>query len=82
MGVEDDDMVSNGRRFSVCEGSAVVGACAEEAPDAGMSSSQGGSGRGSGIYDCVLMKRDESLCKREVEGTCFVGSLFRNRPNT
>lgn len=61
MGVEDDDMVSYGRRFSVCEGSAVLSAGldipVEAVPDAGMSSSQGGSGRGSGIDSCVLMKR-------------------------
>lgn len=51
MGVDEDDIVLYGRRFSVCEGSAVLLICAsvDVAPDAGMSSSQGGSGRGSGI---------------------------------
>lgn len=52
MGVEVEDMVSQGRRFSVWEGSGVdvvVGAVVVGAPDAGMSSSQGGRGRGSGI---------------------------------
>lgn len=59
IGVEVDDIVSQGRTLSVCEGSAAVAWVGVfVAPDAGMSSSHGGRGRGAGILRDLLMKME------------------------